>query len=98
MSFQQLVVSRRLAVPTLVTQLTVTGSLLFIFILLVINGSDVGAKASSYVLGSTHNPHIVGDVFKSTAPDILEDVFNRTLGVSSLRTFTSLWGLRTNKR
>lgn len=92
MSFQPSLFSRRL------TLVTVTGSLLFIFLLLAIERPDVRAKASSYFQGSTSIPDMVGDVLNrtssnfsddglnTTSSDVSDDVFNRTLGVSSLCT------------
>lgn len=68
MLLQKPVLTRRPSGPTVVI---VTSSLLFILFLLTASHSGVRAKASAYFPGNDSS-------------DILQDVFNRTLGVSVL--------------
>ena len=79
MLLQNPVLTRRPSGPTTVI---VTGSLLFILFLLTASRSGVRAKASAYFPGSDSS-------------DILQDVFNRTLGVSVCQHIDS-GQLRTN--
>lgn len=80
MLLQKLVFTRRPSGPTIVM---VTSSLLFILFLSA-SRSSVRAKASAYFPGSD-----------STDLDILQDVFNRTLGVSFFAN-TSILGEETD--